>query len=97
MLSQLFHVSDKVMGRVGLKIDRRVVGERPASPAHPLVEQHDAITVWIKRATVAGGASRSGASVDYERRLASRVPADLPIDEVAVPDIKQSSLVGLDR
>ena len=96
MLSQFFHVRDEVMGGVGVKIHRWVIGERSASPTHPLVEQHDAITVWVKRATVASGASRSGASVDHERRLASRVPAGLPIDEVPVPNIEHASLVGLD-
>ena len=92
-----FHVGNESAGRVTAEVDTGIVGKRPATPAHTLVEQDDPVASWVKSAAVTRGAARAGASVDNQRRFAGRVAAGLPVHEVRIPHVQHPRLVRLDR
>ena len=97
VLAQPLHVGDQVVGRVGGHVDGGVARVREAAAAATLVEQDDPVSLGVEVAAASGAAARAGAAVHDERRLAGRVAARLPVDEVAVADVEQPVVVRLDR
>ena len=96
MLAQALHVRDQMVRGVAAHVRRRVARVRSASPASALVEQHCAVAIGVEAATHVGRAPRAGAAVHHHGRLAVRVAARLPVDEVAVAHVEQSAVIGLD-
>ena len=93
--AQQLHVRDEVLRGVGPEIDVRLARVRRAPTAVALIEQHDAIGGRIEQPAVPRRAAGSGATVDHDGRLASRVAACLPIDAIAVSDVQHPVRVWL--
>src|ERR687896_2528777 len=85
------------MGGVGCQVGGPIGGVRPAPAAVALVEKNDPIPGGVEIATMSGPATRTGAAVHHEGRLARRIAADLPIDEMAIADGQVSLIVRFDR
>ena len=94
---QPFHVGDEVVGRVSREVDGGIIGERPAPPAHPLIEQHDPVAGGVEGSPGAWAAAGAGTPVHHQGRLSGRVAACLPVDKVAVADIEHARLLRLNR
>lgn len=89
-----FDVGDQVIGGVRCKIDCTVAGVGRASPAAPLVEQHDSIFGRVEKLSHSGHAPRPWTTVHRQRRDTLWITRALPIDAVALAHIEQSRLVG---
>ena len=61
-----------------------------AAPAPPLVEQHHPVDPGVEEPPPAGAGTRARSTMEHQRRLAQRVAARLPIDQVAVSDAKHA-------
>jgi hypothetical protein len=89
-------VVDQVIGRVRRQIHGGITGMWGTPPGPALVEEHDAIRRRIEKATHSWRASRTRTSVQHERRLATWVPARLPVEGIAFPDIEHSGRIWLE-
>ena len=90
-LPQLFDVGDEVPGGVVLEAGK---GQRTAAAA--LVEQHDVVFLRIEDAALARRQAAAGTTVQEHRGLCAARADAFPIDPVAVADVEQPRLVGLD-
>jgi hypothetical protein len=61
-----------------------------AASAVALVEQNDAVRLRVELPPLAGRAAGARPAVHHDDGLARGVPADLPIDAVAVADIEKT-------
>lgn len=69
---------------------------RPAPPTAALVEQHEAVRLWIEEPAVPWHTSRTWAAVQDDGWLTLRIPTRLPVDEVALIHFQHPMLVRLD-
>jgi len=75
------------VGRIGGKAGGSVAGMGPAPPTISLVEQHNAVLIWIENPSEVRRRSRARATVDEEGGLARSVTASLPVDEVSLTNV----------
>jgi hypothetical protein len=97
MLAEALHVGDQMVGRVVAHVRGRIACVRCALPAAALIEEHGPVASRIEQLPHSRRDALAGAAVDHHGRLAVRVPAGLPVHEVAVADIEQPLIVRLDR
>ena len=96
MPAQQFDIRDQTPGRVSREVGLRRGRVRVAPPAAPLVEEHDAVGRRLKEPAVPVRASRPGAAVQDDRRLAIWTAAGLSIHKVATADVQHPTVVGID-
>lgn len=96
ILAEQFHIGKEVLGGVVGHIDRRIRRVRQALPAPSLIEQHDPEGVWIEAPSRAAPTSTAGPDVYHQHRPAFGTSAGFPVDLIAVTDVEQARLVGLD-
>src|SRR5213078_4023783 len=89
-------VGDQVLRRVGAQAGRRIACVRPAAAAVSLVEEHRQVGVRVEERSPPRRAARAGTAVEGNRRLAVGVAAELPVDEIAVADLEEATVEGLD-
>jgi hypothetical protein len=70
---------------------------RSAAAAAALIKLNDSIAAGVKPLTLSCGESRSGSTMNNERRFPKRVAAELPVDEIAVAGVEQSLLEWIYR
>src|ERR1019366_210831 len=90
-------VVNQVIGRVRRQIHGGITGVWGTSPGPALVEEHHAIRRRIEEATHSWRASRARTPVQHKDRLATRVPARLPVEGIALPDIEHSGRIWRKR
>jgi hypothetical protein len=91
--AQELDVREQVVGRVGRQVDGRITGVRRTPAAAALVEQHDAVGIWIEVGQPARRGTRTRAAVEDDRGRAARVAAGLPVHPVPVADVEQAAVV----
>jgi hypothetical protein len=92
----LFEVRDQVGGGVGAQIHVRLGGVRRTASAVALVDENHLVFGRIEVPPPPGASTGARAAVDDKGRLALGVAADLPVHAVAVADVEQAVVVGLD-
>jgi hypothetical protein len=80
---------------VGRQVGAQVARIRPTAPASSLVEQHHPIERRVEEPPPGGACARTGPAVKHQSRLAERVAANLPIDEMALTDIEHPRANGV--
>jgi hypothetical protein len=89
-VQQLFDVDLQMRHGVGRQVGSRVARVWCAAPAPPLVEQDYPVNGRVEESPPEGAGARAGATVQHQCRLTEWVAAALPIDKMAVPDVKQA-------
>ena len=92
MFANLLDIGDEIPSGIAFE-----VGMRSALAAAALVEQHDAITRWIKESTHACVSATTRATVQKYDWLTSRVTTFFPVDLVHVRDSQHAAAVRLER
>src|SRR5438445_9386980 len=86
-----------MLGGVVAYVRGGVTGVRSAASAPALIEQHDAVAVWIETAAHSRRASLPRSAVHHQGRLAVRVTAGLSVHAIAIADFEHALVVGFDR
>lgn len=90
------YVPHQVVSGVVLKAGFRVTGMRSAAACPPLIEQHYPVARRVEEPSMRRNAAAPRPSVHHQSRLALWVATNLPIDAVAVADIQEPGVMGLD-
>ncbi len=95
-VSESLDVRDQVRRRVARQVDVGPARVRGAPAAVPLVEQDDPVRLRIEQPRLPRRAARARPAVQHDCGLAKRIPACLPVHEVAVAHVEQAVLERLD-
>jgi hypothetical protein len=68
-----------------------------AATAPALIKLNDAVAGGVKPLTLSCRESRSGSTMNNERRFTKRISAELPVDEITVAGVEQSLLEWIYR
>jgi hypothetical protein len=95
-MPQQLHVADQMVGGIRRKIDGGIARMGAAPSAVALVEQDHPVIARVEEPPEVGRTSGTRTAVHHHRRLAGRIAARLPVDEIALPDIQEAILMWLD-
>ena len=95
-LTQQLDVGEEVPGGIAREVGVRRARVRLAASATALVEEDYAVGLRVEEPPLPRRTARPGAAVQDDGRLALRIPARLPVHEVAVAHVEQAVLVRLD-
>src|SRR5262249_33928914 len=93
---QELNVAEEVLGRITREVRGRIACVRRAPAAAALVEKDDPVGGGIERPADPGRAAGAGPAVQHDDGFSLRIPADLPVDPIALADVERSALVRFD-
>ena len=70
---------------------------RSRAAAAALIEQQDVVALRIEQAAVVGAEAGAGSAVEEDGRLARRIAALFPVEDMAIADVERAPAIGLDR
>jgi hypothetical protein len=92
MYTQKFYVSNQMRSRI---FRQQAFG--PALATTPLVEQHDAIKLGIKKSAMHRPRLASRSSMDEDDRESFRIPAFFEVDLMTTPDLQKPVAIWFQR
>src|SRR5258708_4515495 len=96
MFTQNLNISNPIGGGVARQVCIRCAGVWRAASTTALIEEHDPVSIGIKKAAVPRRTARTRPAVQNNGWLAVRIATGFPVEPIIVTNIQPALLIRLD-